>query len=82
MGIAHLTAGVEDEQRVAVERDAPVGELADTDLGTLEVGQDSNRATNQGGSIANRVGAGNVVFGLAMGEVHAHDIDAGVDHAF
>jgi hypothetical protein len=73
--------GVEDE-RIAVDQfDLAFFELADADLRTLHVGHDRHFAAAFGGGAAHQGGAVDMVLGLAVREVQAHDVDAGADHA-
>lgn len=75
-------ARIEHEGRVAGEGDAAVLELADADLRPLQVGEDADRTAGARRGVADGVGARDVFLGLAVGEVHAHDVHAGVRHAF
>ena len=80
LAVADLEPGVEDEALSLLERDLAVLELADADLGTLQVAKDGDRAAQLGGQPLHQRGAILVVLRRAMREVQAHDVDAGADH--
>ena len=78
--VADLEPRVEHEALSLLERDLAVLELADADLGTLQVAKDGDRAAQLGGQPLHQRGAILVVLRRAMREVQAHDVDAGADH--
>jgi len=57
-------------------------EFADADLGALQVGHDRDVTPDLRGSLAHELRAHQVILGRAMGEIEAHDVDAGRQHAF
>ncbi|MDZ7910024.1 MAG: hypothetical protein U5N10_18595 [Gemmobacter sp.] len=81
--VARLGArGVEHKRLSGFEHHLAFGELADANLGALQVGHDADLAAGAFGRRTDHVGAVNVVLRLSVREVHAHDIDAGPDHGF
>ena len=80
--VAELAARVEDEVIAVLEKDLAFLELADADLRALQVGEDADRTADLGRDLADAVGPPNVVFGAAVREVEAHDVDAGADQRF
>jgi hypothetical protein len=79
-GIAHAALGVEHEGGAVGQGDAPAVELADANLRALQVHHDAHGAAQLAGDLAHQVGAGEVVFGKAVGEVHAHHVHARGHH--
>jgi hypothetical protein len=56
-------------------------ELADANLRTLEVDHDADRAVHLAAGLAHQLRARQVVLGRAVGEIQAHHVHAGEEHA-
>jgi hypothetical protein len=82
LAIAEFALGVEDEGLTLLEPGFALGEFSDADLRSLEIGENADRPSDAGSHLAHQLRAGDVVLGLAVGKVEAHDIDAGTDHPF
>ena len=78
--IAALAFGVEDERGAGHELDLAVGEPADANLRTLQVGHDRDFATECARNLANERGKLHVILRCAVREIQAHDVDAGGQH--
>ena len=63
-----------------LELDLAVGELADADLRTLQVGHDRDFAAELARNLAHELGALHVILRCAVREIQAHDVDAGGEH--
>ena len=79
--IAHRALGIENERRTRFERDLAAFKLADPDFRALQVSEDAHRAPQLDGSGTDGFGTGAVIFRRAVGEVHAHHVNPGADHA-
>jgi len=79
---AHRAGGVEDELVVDGQRDLAFLEFADANLRPLQVAEDADGTAAFGGSGTDAFGPRLVVGGGAVGEIHAHHVDAGIDQAF
>src|SRR5690606_939337 len=58
-----------------------VDELADADLRALQVGEHADALPYPVGNLAHARNDGGVLLGGAVREIHAHDVDAGAQHA-
>ncbi|MDT4837335.1 hypothetical protein FQZ97_710650 [compost metagenome] len=79
--IAELAGGIEDKGVARLERDLAVLELADTDLGALQVGHDGDLAPARLGGLAHQAGAVDMVLRGAVREIQPHHVDACGNHA-
>ena len=81
MLVAELALGVEHEFVAGGERDLVVPEAADADLRALQVDQHADRAAGLARERAHQLHALAVLRGGAVGEIHAHHVEPGLDHA-
>ena len=79
--VAKLAVGVEHEGLAALEGDLAERELADADLGPLQIGHDRDLAADRLRRVADQLGALLVIGRGAVREIQAHDVDAGSEHA-
>ncbi len=83
-----LVAGISTECRVQYKRLAnlqgygALGKTRDTNLGTLQVTQNRDVLVVLGRQLANFLGAFAMIIGRAVGEIHAHYVDARFDQPF
>ena len=80
--VAERASRIEDEFFALDQRDLAIFKFADANLRSLQITEDADGAPEAGGDFADAVGAGQMIVGRAMREIHPHDIDAGSDHAF
>ncbi len=80
-GVAVFALGIQDEGLPGLEADPAVGELADADLGALQVGHDGNLAAQLPRAFADAPGVLDVVRGTAVREIEADDIHARGEHS-
>jgi len=81
--VAWLSTGcIEHEGHAWLQHHLALGELADPDLGPLQVGHDAHLPASAAGGLAHQVRPVDVVLRLAVREVQPHDVDAGTDHGF
>ncbi len=78
--IAGRARRIEDEAAAGLEFGLAGGELADANLGALQVDHDADGAADLAHDLAQQRDALAVVVGRAVGEVQPHDIDAGGNH--
>ncbi len=71
--------GIEDELVADGQIDLAVLEGRNADLGALQVAHDGDVTTQLGGDVTHLVGAQDVVFSSAVGEVHPHHVGTGTD---
>ena len=79
--VSKLAIDIEGEVIAFDQTDLAAGELADPDLGALQVGEHTDIATEPGGDLAHHAYQAGVRIGRSMREIDPHDIDAGQDHA-
>lgn len=81
LGVAGLGArGVEHELGARLEPDLALRELADADLGALQVGHDRHLAARLACGLAHHGGAVDVVLRGAVAEIEPHHADLVQDH--
>ena len=80
LAVADLEPGVEHEALSLLERHHAVLELADADLGTLQVAKDRHGAAHLGGKLLHQRGALLVVLRRAVREIEPHHVDARANH--
>ena len=81
MLIAERALGVEHELRARREVDLSVAEAPDADLRALQIHQHADGAARLARELAHQLDALPVLVGRAVGEIHAHDVEPGRDHA-
>ena len=80
--IAEFATCVEDEAVVGFQCDLAILKLANPDFRPLQIGKDADRTAQFGSDLADGIGQRNVIFGLAVREIQADDVNAGTEQFF
>ena len=71
--------GIENELVTDGEVDLAILEGGDADLGALQIAHDGHVAAQLGGDVTHLVGALDMIFRSAVGEVHPHHVGTGAN---
>ena len=79
--VAKLAIDIEGEMIAFDQTDLAAGELADPDLGALQVGKHTDITAESRGDVAHHAYQSSMPIGRPMRKIDPHDIDAGKNHS-